>query len=286
MSRNFIILFHAREGSTAIVDALSRHKDISVPILEELDRFWINKFYKSNPDFNLLNTMDKIFSSNTFDLGDDWGFQNYISSNKRGQPVESIGFKWRPHGPIKDIAKIFKKNNVQVFILARRDFLELVASLAISKTAKKGAAGHGHAQFDYANMSEQEQASYRKNLETTMHRVSLASILGIMFRRIAVAIRFRLFALRLTFLGVDIKYLFYEDFRDEPEDFLNDICSYGLLLQKNLDSLTDGQIIKKASQVPARDRIIDYDRTCSFFVVRILRKIYSYLVIEKVNKGS
>ena len=274
MAKNFVILYHAREGSTAIVDALSRHPDISIPISEELDLYWIKEFY-NNIDFNLENTMDTVFAENQFYLGDDWGFKNFISDNKRGQNVASIGFKWRPHGKIKPIADVFLKHNVLVFLLSRRDILELTASLAISRYAKNDEPGSGHSQFKFAQFSDRERKEYREALEQRSFPVPRRTLYDIMARRCIHAARLKRIARRFAAHGVPVRSLFYEDFRDNPEQFFVSLFETIGVQKVRAESLMAGQIMKKVSWVPATKRIEAFEQKTDTPLCRLMTAVYS-----------
>lgn len=275
MAKNFVILFHAREGSTAIVDALSRHPMISVPILEELDRFWIKKFYQDR-NLNLPAVMHKLFSENRFELGDDWGFKNFISEDKRGRDMPSVGFKWRPHGPLNAIARTFVENDVAVFLLTRRELPELAASLAISAKAaqEKDTVGAGHAQFVFSQMSPDEQASYRAKLERTTYQIKPFALQHIMARRCYHAFRLRNVAQRFARHGVPVHSLYYEDFAQNPDQFFAGLCAEIGVDRVDAQSLTEGQIVKKASRVKATDRIADFNQIMSRPLCRSMDRFY------------
>jgi hypothetical protein len=43
MGKSFVVFYTAREGSSAIIDGLSHHPDISVPVFEDLDQYRFSK---------------------------------------------------------------------------------------------------------------------------------------------------------------------------------------------------------------------------------------------------
>lgn len=254
MAKNFVIIYTAREGSTAIVDALGRHPEISVPLLEELDRYWIRKNFQKNPP-DVPSVMRTIFSQNRFDLAPDRGLRFRLAGQKKDQAVASVGFKWRPHGSVKRIASVFLEEDVSVFVLWRRDFRELVASLSISRHLEPGQHGAGHAQFRYAKLSDPEKAAYREKLETASHDVPASVLHRVMFKRCLRAIRLRRIADRFAGLGIPVRSIYYEDFRDDPDRFLGSLLDVLGVERVAAGTLLEGQKIQKVSRVPAVARI-------------------------------
>lgn len=253
MATNFVILYTAREGSTAIVDALSRHPEISVPILEELDRFWISKFYGS---VDLGRVMGRIFRENTFDLGDDWGFRKFISENKRDRPVACVGFKWRPHGKTREMRRIFREHSVTVFFLCRRDLDELAASLFFSQTvAARGRARSSHAQFEYSTLSEDERAIYRKAFESEPVTLNPLKIWLIMLKRTLKAGYLRYLVRDFRRSGIRARIIHYEDFLATPDRFFDDVLGAVGVARVPAQTLLTGQKIVKVTRVPATERV-------------------------------
>ncbi len=283
MAKNFIILFTAREGSTAIVDALSRHPDISVPILEELDKFWIKHFYS---DIDVVHEIDNIFNSNDFHLGDDWAFRNYVSDNKRGKDVASIGFKWRPHGKMAQIARMMQRRNVVLFVLFRRDFDELCASLYVGQTLAAGDDGGQHAQFRFARMSDEEKATFRKELEGQVVSARFRPIFYIMIRRVLRALQLRLIAGKLCRSGIHVRALYYEDFLQSPDRFFANICHELQIAPVGAERLTKGQKMQKTTRVPATKRVSEYSRIQKNLLSRFMRLTYIWTISRLKPAGS
>ncbi|MBO9436760.1 hypothetical protein J7394_21335 [Ruegeria sp. R13_0] len=283
MAKNFIILFTAREGSTAIVDALSRHPDISVPILEELDKFWIKHFYD---DIDVVREIDSIFSCNDFRLGDDWAFRNYVSDNKRGKDVASIGFKWRPHGKIAQVARMMQKRNVVLFVLFRSDFDELCASLYVGQTLAAGDDGSQHTQFRFARMSDEEKTAFREELEGQVVYARFRPIFYIMVRRVLRALQLRLIAGKLCRSGIHVRALYYEDFLQSPDRFFAKICHELQIASVGAESLIKGQKMQKTTRIPATKRISGFSRIQKNPLSKLMRLTYTWTISRIKPAGS
>lgn len=249
MARNFVIFYTSREGSSIIIDGLSRHPDISVPVFEELDRHWIKKFYSN---FVVHEEIEQTLRTNTFDHGDDWGFQRFVGCNKRGQDVKKIGFKWRPHGNLFKIRNVLKRNDVEVLLLYRRDFLELMCSLAISEDMKSE-LGRFHGQFQYSRMSEAEKVEFELRVNQVI-RVNLMWFSLTSVKRALSALRLRLLAAFCS-PGTPVKILEYEAFLDKPEQFYRDLLQHFDLSDVHVDQMMANTRLKKATRVPAKERV-------------------------------
>ncbi|MEM6932641.1 MAG: hypothetical protein AAF526_03555 [Pseudomonadota bacterium] len=279
MARNFVILFAAREGSSAIVDSLSRHPEISVPIFEELDRFWVKKFY---PDLDVTAEIASIFASNSFSREEDYGFRSFVSSDKRGQAVASIGFKWRPHGAPGQISQVFLEHDVRVFLLCRRDINELVASLLVSReTTGKQTDGNFHGQFQFSRMTAEEQAAYRSEVENQKIKLNTFKAFDLLLRRFFHAVRLRVWIWRLQRNGLQCHALSYEDFRDKPAEFFEGVFRELGVRVVPPESLVEGQIMQRASRVPATERVQNFDRLSRNPLFQAIGALYKSIISLK-----
>ena len=253
MGSNFLILYTAREGSSAIVDQLSQHPDISVPLFEELDRFWIKKFYGH---LDIAQEIEGVFSGNDFTKGDDWGFQNFISGNKRGQGVSSVGFKWRPHGDLGQVANSIAPHEPTIFVLFRRDPVELASSLMISHAnSKEGDKQNFHAQFAFSKMTDEQKAKTRKELEQKTYPLAFTYFTITLLKRIVHAIRLRRAARKLAKNKLRVQVLYYEDFLNSPDRFFSELFDAIGVPQVPHDDLASSGIMKKTTRKPAKERI-------------------------------
>jgi hypothetical protein len=275
---NFLIFYTAREGSTAIVSALSRNSGIQVPLLEELDRHWIKRFY--DPTLDLPETLDQVFASGTFNLPHTYGRNNYLYYDPRkvremGRDNIAVGFKWRPHKISHRLIQVLKKHDVQVFYLIRRDFRELVCSLYLSVQEVDGER-IGHAQFD-ASRGEEEFRKTRDLLENLSPPARLGPIGKIVLKRLAHAMRYAAFLKILQLSGIKTSRVHYEDFLEDPNDFLADLCDRIGVTPDVVIGRQPQKQLRKVVRTPAKARVQDHERFPVGPVIRTGQRIYAAL---------
>ena len=71
--KKFMLLFDSAEGSSFLINLLSQHKDICVPLFEHLDEYHYNKkydkeYYKRNIHDNINDILKFLFLDVLFDL--------------------------------------------------------------------------------------------------------------------------------------------------------------------------------------------------------------------------
>ncbi len=272
---NFVIVYTAREGSSAIIDQLSLCQGVSVPLFEELDKFWVERFYGGR--LHIPTELDTIYSRNDFPHEDDWGFKNFVSGKKRGESVDSVGFKWRPHGSPASVVSTLKAHNVACFFLYRRDFDELIASLTISNYDQAQKGGPAHGQFDFAKMSDEERAQEAKKISSRTIPLPSKIFWSTAIKRVVHALRLRLMRSYAAMRGLKVQVVYYEDFLAAPRPFIQH-----LLEQVGLDDaearlpVVEGTM-KKATRTPATDRVEGFGAASRNPLFRCLRAVYRAL---------
>lgn len=128
MPRNFVILYNAREASSAIIESLSLNPSINVPLFEQLD--WYQQ--QEIPPAEIHHLVDRVFR---------WGDLNKALDKATAVPKgrswevrsqQAIGFKWRIWGESEDITNVFQKHEVVVFNLIREDLASYTVSTYMS----------------------------------------------------------------------------------------------------------------------------------------------------------
>jgi len=205
---NFIICFNQREGSSAIVSMLSAQKSIGVPLFEDLDR---RNFGKNHEGKALAEVLDDVFRTGRHGTASRDKVL-YVSSDHE---VASIGFKMRLFESAKDSAATLRAHRVKLFVLSRRDFIEVISSLYVSEMGQieqDKVALSQHPQFGLLAMTEAEKTRYLGELDfirlEIRHR-RFASLARSFVRR-----KRRLVSLAAGFAaeGIEIVPIYYEDF--------------------------------------------------------------------------
>ena len=278
MGRNFLVIYTAREGSSAIMARLSSNPNISVPLMEELDKFWIRKFYGT---LDLAATFDAVFSTGAFDMPHTYARNNYLAPPRpvldetTGQR-RAVGFKWRPHGVTAALVKVLRRHEVVVFHLARQDFLELICSLHIS-SSEVGGQRLGHAQFAAAR-DEESRAKIRQTLNTLQVPASLFAMSGLALRRVGRALQHRLLVERLRRAGVRVLPLRYEAFNADPESFFRDMCARIDVEHTEDPDMLPRRQLSKVADVSAMDRVSGVDAPLVRTALGTFAKIYAWLI--------
>lgn len=217
---NFVIYYHSREGSTAIINTLSGQNGIRVPVVEDLDRYRFSKNHKVGEIYQYL---DEALSTGHLKNSDHQ--DSHLQSVDWNKPYQCIGFKWRIFGSPKKIAEIFNKHNVTVLVLTRRNFLELVCSTYIHKYAnilQRKVKVPTFPQFRARNITGEKQEAYLD----MMRRPRFAFFWPLFFKSTyaRIIIKFRQYKMinKLKAEGVKITQIFYEDFDTNPEAFIRD----------------------------------------------------------------
>ena len=275
MPRNFLIIYAAREGSSAIVARLSRNPHVLVPVFEELDRYWMQKFYA---DRDLVETIDRVYATGRLDLPNKFGARKYLAAAEDAQPRAhcAVGFKWRPHGVDRKLLDCLCRHEVLVLHLVRRDFAELICSLFISGQEVDGKR-IGHAQFKAAR-SEEARARLSEDLDALTVPAAFRPVARLALRRLGRAVLQRLFLTRVRARGLQTRIIHYEDFNADPDGFFADLCAMLEVPAAVSDKDGPRRELRKVAQRPAKERVTGLDRWPLRPVMALSGRIYARLV--------
>lgn len=200
----------------------------------------------------MSDTIDHAFRHNSFESDKDFAYRKFIGSDKRGQDVECVGFKWRPHGSWQKIKSVFTRNDTNVFVLFRKDFVELVCSLEISRHQQLEGAKF-HAQFKFSNMSDDEKRAFQEKLDRPIS-VSAGALTAVAWKRALHAVRLRLLAL-LCARRARSQMVMYEDFLLNPKAFYRAMLESMELSDDCVDEMLNQVKLQKVAQRPAKERV-------------------------------
>ena len=219
---NFIVLYTSREGSSPIVQNLSYAPDVAVPVFEELDRHWMQKFYPGQHD--PIAEVDRVLTERVYGREHDYGHRAYVTHHEDPQAASSVGFKWRPHGKLWRLPRVLKKHKVKVFLLCRRDLMEVVTSYYVSRVMVRDKSvpdvNSAHTQFKMANRTEAESAAIEELIRNYTAKLNLWHWYALMAHRVWKVARLRMLLLYLKLSGVPTDLIYYEDFRTNPPEML------------------------------------------------------------------
>lgn len=245
---NFIILYNGREGSSAIVSMLSAQKSVHVPLFEDLDRY---TFSVTNPDDQVSVVMDQVFRTGQFPIKRSH-FWLYPSE---WQPGDVIGFKFRPNIPAEELANVLRANNARVFVLSRRDFMELLSSNYVNVRWSENAVAENNQfpQFKISQMNEKDRAVALKEFDNLRMPVNLASFRTISRKLVRSRSRFVGIARELSRLGIEVIPIYYEDFVRDRKKFIQSILT--ALGFPDDWPVKDQTKLVKVMQTPARKKL-------------------------------
>jgi hypothetical protein len=217
--RHAVILYAAREGSSAITSHLRRHPRIAVPVFEQLDHYLVQEQVPPERRRHLPAALRRVFRSGRY--GPDFFAAGSGEEAPAATAAEGLRvvFKWRGWGPDAAVAEIFAAEGVGVFLLNRRDLLNLGLSLHFTREVVGGGA-LVHPQFTVIEMPEAERPAYLAALRARRFRVEPGRLAAELREHIA-AKRAVLDAMAgFAARGIPVRPLWYEEFRDAPEPFL------------------------------------------------------------------
>lgn len=215
---NFVVIYSSREGSSAIIETLSTFDDISVPVFEEFDEYWVRKFYG---DKDNISEMSRMLKNDAFDLGHDYARRAIPSIGAAKPNARCVGFKWRPFGDLDRTLDMFKENNVKVFLLFRRDVLEQCCSHFVTRyTRAEDGRRLGHVQFQLRRAEGEAREEIARSIEGLRVRLNPATFYAMMVRRIWKAVKSVRLGARARRRGIPVTRIYYEDFLRDPEAFV------------------------------------------------------------------
>jgi len=227
MARNFIISFFHREGSSAIIDHLSNHPKLNVPLFEGLDNYAANSHANA---FEIVEFVDQAFSQGSCDL--PWVEENKFSMTGPKKAYECIGFKWRIWGDTNKISEILCKHKVKLFFLMRNDPFDLALSLYLTNRIiprledADAFGGGGHVQFTLRQLPQARVEAAKNRLskiEFQADREGFLSYIEEYVKRKQRDWNERIFPLLNR--GINVSLISYEKFLQDPKMFLRDFLN-------------------------------------------------------------
>ena len=199
--RTFVILYSSREGSTPLIDLLSRHPSVFVAGFEHLDRHNLAR-HVDHPERRIGEILDRALTTGVVP---GQGPKQYA-----GEPV--IGLKWRPHGGRSAVAAL-RRNRCLVVFLHRRDALARALSMVLNPE---------HLQFTIAEMAPSERAEALARSRTERFRADPSVVASNISMYLEGKAR-----IWNTYCGrgLETQSLDYERFADEPQAAINGILS-------------------------------------------------------------
>ena len=257
-AKTFVIIYSGRTGSSPIVNILARQPGICVPVFENLD----SRFIGQERAAEVPAILDRVLSTGRLEGAK---LPEHLPRWPGDETPAAIGFKWRPwggEGVWDQIFDVFRRHEVVLFVLSRRDFVELVSSLYITthgNDLQKEVRISKHPQFGLA--LKEREASERADIERlqAMTFPVRPELLRQGMRHQARQ-RERLLGLarRAHARGVPVRAIYYEDFTADNAGFIRAMLDeIGYVPEGPLD-LTSA--FEKVMKVPARSRLRGLDR--------------------------
>jgi hypothetical protein len=286
MASNFVIFYNGREGSTAIISSLSGQAGINVPIVEDLDSY---RYLENNSVEDIPTSLEEIFSTGAY--------KNTLKKNRRqlqdklsNAPIESIGFKWRLFGDIPQISDVLLKNNVKVYVLYRRSFLDIVSSTYVHNNFDKfrnGVEILPHPQFALLEKNQAEKEAFLKAVNAQEFEFIRAEFVNTAHLELNYRKRQIIVIRQLRKAGVKIGVLFYEDFDEAPESFIKAIMrDIGL---SNKADFNPNCSFTKVHKNPVSERIIGlnkFTRGLFGFSYRQMKREYDSILSSVAGMAS
>ncbi len=266
-NKNFIIQYARREGSSAIISALSAQKGVNVPLFEELDAYKFEKIHSKN---QYPQAIDSVFSTGQYAgprtrLG-------YLQAADPNGKILTTGFKWRVAGKLADVAKVLLKHNVTVFLLLRRDFLSMTCSEYVHKHGNRlQSETHvpTHPQFTH-NQDEATRSALLKQLSQQDFRLIKPLFLHSAYTVSNIRKRQVRKARLLARAGVPVRLIYYEDFDADQKAFIvTFLAKIGVDISQ---SYTPFCRFEKVHKRPISERIGGVDHVASSRLFRYFRQ--------------
>jgi hypothetical protein len=252
-AKNFVIIYSGRTGSSPIVNILARQPGICVPVFENLD----HRFIGPERAARIPEILEAVFANGRLDGAE---LPEHLPRFPDGAQPRSIGFKWRPYGDWEKICAVFRRHDVVLFVLSRRDFVELAASLYITAHGNKLQDEISLPQHPQFGLLDDRAADTREALER-LQNMTFPVRPRLMARVMRQQARVRGELLELARAahghGVPVRTLYYEDFTADNAGFIR-----GMLAELGLgtDAIDTTSAFEKVMRVPARSRLAGLGR--------------------------
>lgn len=215
MANNFVILYQSREGSTAIINSLSWQAGVRIPLVEELDDYL---FLRHHPMDQLYEVLDHVFATGAY--GGAPMAPDRLRPSDATIRYDVVGFKWRLFGDISQVARVFEKHRVMVFVLSRTDFLELVSSTYIHDNAnyfRSDVAIGNYPQFTALRLSGAKKQAFLEKLSAFRFPMNPRLFFKTVRRRLRLKSHQLQIIRILSRADIPIRHLSYEAFDADPE---------------------------------------------------------------------
>jgi hypothetical protein len=215
--RHAVILYAGREGSSAIVAHLGRHPQVVVPLFEQLDLYMLEREVPRADREHLPWALRRTLRAGRY-------APSWFAPEAAGMPAPDPGgrrslFKWRGWRLDEAVAEALAAEGAGLFLLNRRDLLNLNLSLYFTRHVIGGGVLR-HPQFEILSLPPEQREGYRAGLQRQRFAVDVAALAAEM--RGQVASKRRILGAMAGFAarGVRLVPLWYEDFLAAPEPFL------------------------------------------------------------------
>ena len=269
-----MIHYRSREGSSAIINRLSHQNGIRVPVFEELDRYIYKKNHKHS---ELMNVLSDVFSKGHYLHG--FRKPNTIAPVDVDAPFQSVGFKWRIFGAKIQLARLFKRHRVKVFVLTRRDFAEIVASSYFHDVGLKNLSDtktNAFPQFSVMSEMGSDGEKMREELSATTVSLNRFELFKCALIRMNMKWNQANSCLVFKIFSVPVKQIYYEDFLNDPEAFIANI-----LKEIKIDSDAPISSISNFNRVYSnkhQERIENSSRGIDSLWFKTLKKLYDFSI--------
>lgn len=250
---NFVIIYSGRTGSSPIVNILARQPGVCVPVFENLDRRFIGEARAGE----IPGILDQVLATGTLEgVLDETTLPEHMPRFPAGETPQSIGFKWRPFGDWAKTCEVLRARDVTLFVLTRRDFVELASSLYITShgnSLQSEVKINKHPQFGLAigaRAAVEREAIER--LQTMTFPVRPRLLYRVMHHQANMRSRLLDLATEAHRHGVRVRSILYEDFTADNAGFIRGMLGELGLPAGDLDTTSS---FEKVMKVPAKSRL-------------------------------
>jgi hypothetical protein len=250
---------------------------VRVPLFEDLD--WHN-FEKHHAGESLAAVLDDVFRTGRHD-GPPHHKVLYANPDDE---VASIGFKMRLFGSPREMAPILRAHRVKLFVLSRRDFIEVISSLYVSEAGVAegdGVAPTRHPQFRVLWLPEEKKARYLRDLDSLRPQIRHRRFLSIARRFLRDKRGLLRLAAGFAAEGIEIVPIYYEDFVSDRIGFIR-----AFLVQLGFPAdrpIEDASKFVKVMTSPARSKLLGAGRYTTWPKLQYYRFAYG-LELRKLER--
>jgi hypothetical protein len=228
MARNFVILYCGREGSSAIMKAFVNRSDITIPVVEDFDRYQCPEVDENDVPIILRRTLATARFSTLVDRATD------RLSDIALPDTPAVGFKWRIWGDPDGIAEVLLDHNVVIFELLRSDIVNLALSLYLTTYVLPLEQNNRFAQilrdpnpqFRIRRLEQSDQEEVISFIRSREFSVDPGRFIPIMEQYAASRLQIRRRYVDLfKAYQLEVCTLYYEEFLADAADFLGRVAS-------------------------------------------------------------